>query len=73
MLEWYRNNTRGGSRAAAGRYLSLQTGDGVGREPRAGQTEGGDQGYRKHEESWPSSQQNKVLFFMVRLLSSGSK
>lgn len=49
MLEWYRNNTRGGSRGAVGRYLSLQTGDRVGRELRAGQTEGGDQGYRKHE------------------------
>lgn len=49
MLEWYRNNTRGGSRAVPGRYLSLQTGDGVGREPRTGQTEGGDRGYHKHE------------------------
>lgn len=49
MLEWYRNNTRGGSRGAVGRYLSLQTGDRVGREPHAGQTEGGDQDYRKHE------------------------
>lgn len=49
MLVWYRNNTRGGSCAAAGRYLSSQAGDRVGREPRMGQTEAGDRGYRKHE------------------------
>lgn len=67
VLGWHRNAAGGGSCAAAGPYLCLQAGDGVGREPRAGQTAAGDRGYRRHEESWPSAQQSKILLFMVRL------